>query len=183
MSLKNCPVCESSNVLNFINILQMPIYCNRLCSTREEAFAGPKGDIRLGCCLFCGHVFNMAFQSYLMEYDQEYENSLHFSPRFQAYAESLAKRLIANYELYCKDIIEIGCGKGDFLELLCKLGKNRGIGFDPSFEKNRIEGNFDSNFQVINDYFSERHKEYPADLICCRHVLEHIQHPREFLKT
>ena len=37
-----------------------------------------------------------------------------------------------------KDIIEIGCGKGEFLLLLCEMGNNRGTGFDPGFVSERI---------------------------------------------
>ena len=88
--------------------------------------------MRLGFCRICGHIFNDAFNPDHIEYIQDYENSLHFSPRFHQYAETLAADLVKRYGLYEKTIIEIGCGRGDFLKLLCELGKNRGIGFDPS---------------------------------------------------
>ena len=68
-----------------------------------------------------------------MEYTQSYENSLHFSPGFQKFAADLADRLITRYNLRGKDVIDIGCGKGDFLKLICARGGNRGVGFDPSY--------------------------------------------------
>ena len=40
-----------------------------------------------------GHVFNLAFDPALVKYAEGYENSLHHSPRFQAYAEELAADL------------------------------------------------------------------------------------------
>jgi SAM-dependent methyltransferase len=116
-------------------------------------------------------------------YDTHYENSLHFSPRFQAYAEKLAQRLVQEYDLHDKDVIEIGCGKGDFLALLCALGPNRGLGFDPSYEFDRRSSETTNHFRVIKDFFSERYRHYPADLICCRQVLEHIEQPKSFLKS
>jgi SAM-dependent methyltransferase len=118
-----------------------------------------------------------------MKYSQEYENSLHFSPRFQEYAKSLAQRLIDDHKLLNKDIVEIGCGKGDFLKILCQLGQNRGMGFDPSFETERIGDLQEDSFKVIQDFYSERYADYAADIICCRHVLEHIQLPKDFIKT
>ena len=106
-----------------------------------------------------------------------------FHPVFNATPNNWLRRLVQDYDLHDKDVIDIGCGKGDFLALLCELGQNRGLGFDPSYENNRVNHNAASRFTVINDYFSERYHHYPADLICCRHVLEHIQHPQAFLQS
>ena len=109
-----CPVCTSTNLEIFLELAQVPVFCNVLWKSHDEALHISKGDIRLTFCRTCGHVFNTAFDPGLIEYSLEYENSLHFSPRFQTYATSLAKRLIKTYNLYQKDIIEIGSGKGDF---------------------------------------------------------------------
>jgi hypothetical protein len=118
-----------------------------------------------------------------MDYTLDYENSLHFSPRFQKYAEELAGRLVERYGLYGKDIVEIGCGDGDFLQLLCMLGKNRGFGFDPSHVPDLDSTGAKKGITFIRDYYSEKYSHYKADLVCCRHVLEHIQQPKHFLKN
>jgi len=78
-----CPVCNSADVVAFVEIQQVPIHCNLLWPSREEALAAPKGDIRLGFCGECGHTFNLVFNPDLMQYTQHYENSLHFSPGFK----------------------------------------------------------------------------------------------------
>ena len=127
-----CPVCDSKNIDIFIEIPDIPVYCNLLFSSRREAINASRSDIRLGFCNNCTHVYNYAFDPDLMDYTLEYENSLQFSPRFQEYATQLAADLVKRHQLYNKDIIEIGCGDGDFLALLCELGNNRGLGFDPS---------------------------------------------------
>lgn len=178
-----CPVCESTDIAVFFEISDVPVHCNLLWPSREKALRAPRGDIRLGFCKACEHIFNISFDPTLMKYDQEYENPLHFSPRFQEYATSLATRLIRRYDLYNKDIIEIGCGKGDFLIMLCKLGQNRGIGFDPSYVDGRIENASEGQVTIIRDFYSERYADYNADMICCRHVLEHVQFPRDFLSS
>lgn len=183
MKNRSCPVCSSSNIDQFIDISGMPVYCNRLWPTAKEAIAAPQGDIRLGYCEQCGHVFNTAFDPTLMDYNEEYDNSLHYSPVFQRYAESLAQRLIKDYDLHDKDVIEIGCGKGDFLSMLCDYGNNRGLGFDPSYEPDREPNTQSKNFRVIKDYYALPYKDHTAELICCRHVLEHIEHPCDFLNS
>ncbi|MFQ5965697.1 MAG: class I SAM-dependent methyltransferase [Candidatus Scalinduaceae bacterium] len=176
-----CPVCSSQDVYIFIEMLQVPVHCNVLWLTREEALRAPRADLRLGFCKVCGHVYNFAFNPDDMEYTQDYENSLHFSPRFQEYVKSLATRLIDQHDLHNKDIIEIGCGKGEFLTMLCEFGGNRGVGFDSSYEDERTGNKSTKNINFIRDFYSERYAGYKADAICCRHVLEHIKSPFDFL--
>jgi SAM-dependent methyltransferase len=177
-----CVVCDTQNCTPLIKINNIPIHCNRLWNAKEDAVAASTGTMNLVFCNHCGHVFNQDFDPDRMDYDPDYENSLHYSPRFQDYADSLAQGLIDKFSLHGKDIIEIGCGKGDFLKALCKLGNNTGVGFDPSFEDNR-DGQSQKNFSVIKDFYSDKYSSYGADLICCRHVLEHIQYPAALLNT
>lgn len=178
-----CPVCSSTDLAEVVRIARVPIHCNTYWQSGEEARNAPKGDIDLVFCRNCSHLFNIAFDPTRMGYTQEYENSLHYSARFQQYAQTLARRLVAAYHLVDKDIIEIGCGKGDFLRTLCELGNNRGLGFDPSYQDGRFETDPEGQFKIVRDFYSERYADYAADIICCRHVLEHIQFPAPFLET
>jgi SAM-dependent methyltransferase len=95
----------------------------------------------------------------------------------------LATNLVAEHHLHHKTIVEIGCGKGDFLFLLCMLGNNRGIGFDPTYiplPEHQVLG---EQFQVIQDFYSKHYAHYQADFFCCRHTLEHIPKPMSLLQT
>ncbi len=175
-----CPSCKSSNTNIFLNIPEVPVHCNLLWETSDDALRAPRSEIMLAFCKDCEHIFNAAFDPALMEYSQQYENSLHFSPYFQDYANELADRLIETYDLHGKSIIEIGCGKGDFLKLLCEKGGNRGVGFDSSYE-NVGETDINPEITFIKDFYSERYSDYISDFICCRHVLEHIQYPYDFM--
>lgn len=175
----NCPVCCSTYPEDLISLRQIPVLCNVLWPTAEAAQTAPRGDMQLMFCRACGHVFNAAFEPALMAYSPTYENSLHHSPRFQHYAEELAHDLVERHNLRDKDIIDIGCGKGEFLSLLCEMGENRGLGFDPSY----VPGpNVSPRLQVVLDYYSEQYADRQADFVMCRHVLEHIAEPVEFLK-
>jgi len=176
-----CPVCRTSNTNVFLEIPKVPVHCNLLWETRDDAISAPRSDIILVFCENCEHIFNYAFDPDLMEYTQQYENSLHFSPVFQGYAKELADRLIETYNLHGKSIIEIGCGKGEFLKLLCERGENQGVGFDSSYENVGEAISPDLDITFVKDFYSERYLNYKSDFICCRQVLEHIQYPCDFL--
>lgn len=175
----SCPVCDTGSIMPVLTISQLPVHYHVLCATREEARQARRGDIDLAFCERCGHVFNRTFDPSIVAYTQSYENSLHFSPRFQAYARALADRLIERYDIRGKQIVEIGSGKGEFLTMLCARGENRGVGFDPSYVP--TEPDVGGQVTFVQDFYSEHYDHYHADLICCRHVLEHIERPRELL--
>jgi SAM-dependent methyltransferase len=179
MATHTCPVCLGSSLSVFFERMDVPVHCNLLWPTQTAARQVPRGDIRLGYCALCGMIYNISFEQARMSYGGDYENSLHFSPRFESYAEELAKSLVARDGLYGKQIVEIGCGDGHFLSLLCTKGKNQGVGFDPSY---RADGSPVQGMTVIRDFYTEAYGEYGADFICCRQVLEHLAEPRRMLE-
>src|SRR3990172_5453172 len=108
-----CPVCKSPDNNVFLEITRVPVHCNLLWKTRNDAMDAPRSDITLAYCENCGHIFNRTSDPEVMRYTQQYENSLHFSLCFQNYAKELVDQLIKSHDLYRKNIIEIGCGKGE----------------------------------------------------------------------
>jgi SAM-dependent methyltransferase len=177
-----CPICGSKQLQAFFEMANVPIYCNILWSRRDAAQNCPRGDIQLAFCPVCSFVTNLKFEQDRLEYNEAYENPLHFSPHFRVYARSLAEQLIERYSLYNKDIIEIGCGDGYFLNLLCELGNNRGVGFDPAYSEKGKRCEKRNQVKFIQDIYSDRYGNYQADLIVCRQTLEHIQNPKDFLE-
>jgi SAM-dependent methyltransferase len=150
--------------------------------TREIAVGYPKGDLALGVCRTCGFITNTRFDSTLHEYSAKYEETQGYSPTFNTFHRRLADSLIERHDLHNKDIVEIGCGKGEFLTMLCRLGRNRGVGFDPAYlaERNHLEENDDVRF--VTDFYSDKYAHHAADLIVCKMTLEHIQNTGEFIR-
>lgn len=177
-----CVVCGAPDLTEVLRIDNVPVFCNVQWPEYQTALDASVGDIHLGFCANCGHVFNQAFDIDRMDYSEAYENSLHFSSYFHQHAEKLADRLIEKYSLREKTIVEIGCGKGEFISLLCEKGGNRGYGFDRSYEIDRSNRVSSERVTYSSDYYSERHTHLNPDFVCCRHVLEHIPEPVEFLK-
>jgi hypothetical protein len=172
-----CPVCGDDVGAPFVRIDSVPVHCNVLWPTRESALEAPRGDIHLTFCDGCGHVFNLAFDPSDTTYGEAYENSLHHSAVFQQYAASLVEDLVTRRDLRGRDIVEIGAGQGDFLQMLCSAGHNRGTGFDPS----ALEASNDGSVRLVAAPYDERFAGEPADVIVCRQVLEHIARPDEFV--
>jgi SAM-dependent methyltransferase len=153
-----------------------------LLPTRAEARAFPRGDLALGFCSNCGFISNLLFDSRLQNYAPGYEEQQSYSERFNEFARSLATRLLDRYNLRGKKLVEIGCGKGDFLVLMCELGQCHGIGIDPSFIPGRMEGPAADRVRFIQDFYSERYADVTGDMILCRHTLEHIDKTAEFIR-
>ena len=176
-----CPSCLAPGMEIFHQVEAVPSNSCILLDSREEALAYPHGAIRLGFCPSCGFISNLAFEPRLTEYSARYEETQGFSPTFNRFHRALAERLIDRFDLHDKDIIEIGCGKGEFLMLLCEHGGNRGIGFDPGVHSGRIQGPAAERVHVIADFYSERYAAARGDFVACKMTLEHIHPVGEFV--
>jgi SAM-dependent methyltransferase len=179
----SCPSCGGGAMAVFHTATAVPTNSCILLDSPEEAKAYPTGEIRLGFCPACGFISNTAFRPELTEYSARYEETQGYSPTFNAFHRALAERLIERYDLHGKDVIEIGCGKGEFLMLLCELGNNRGIGFDPGVHVGRIQGPAADRVQFVADFYSDKYADHRGDFVACKMTLEHIHPTGEFLAT
>ena len=159
----------------------MPANSCLLVEDRARALGFPTGDIVLALCRKCGFIFNAAWDAERTIYSDQYEETQGFSPTFNAFNRAIAEELISSYDIRGKTVLEIGCGKGEFLSLICKLGGNRGIGYDPSFVPAR-QGP-EQNVRFLREFFTEDTRETTPDLLCCKMTLEHIGQTRRFLAT
>ncbi|MBI9082533.1 MAG: methyltransferase domain-containing protein [Desulfobacterales bacterium] len=178
-----CPVCWGKSVIPVLHLPAVPVLCNRIWPTREAARDAPRGEMRLVQCLQCEHLFNAAFVPDLIDYGSDYDNTLHGSARFRAYAEELAADLLRRHNLFGKRILEIGCGKGEFLKLLCHRGNCFGVGLDPGGTPARPGFGTSDRVSFYQDSFSSKYvREGGVDLVCCRHVLEHLHRPAGLIR-
>ena len=180
----SCPNCGAQGLEKVYEVRGIPSHSCLLMESREEALAYPTGDLELGWCPECAFSANVVFDVHKNAYSTQYEEVQTYSKVFQAFQTELVERLIGKHGVRDKDVVEIGCGKGEFLLELCDRGENRGIGIDPSFVPGRGDWNTGGRVRFINELYSAKdHGGLPADVIVCRHTLEHIEPTREFVKT
>lgn len=178
-----CPACGHAGLPIFYEVSRVPVHSCLMLDSEREALDFPLGDIALGFCPACGFITNTAYDPAHADYAPNYEDQQSFSPTFNKFAHGLATRLIERHNLRGKQIVEIGCSKGDFLLMMCELGGNSGVGIDPSAVTGRVRSAAASRVTFIQDYYSEKYAEHRGDLIACRHTLEHIHPVAEFVRT
>ena len=181
MKHTTCPCCRSTDLETFFTIPNAPTQSLVTIKDRDEALAIPRKDIVLTFCNSCGFIFNSDFDTSIDYFTQGYEDQQGFSPTFVKFLAGVSERFIDKYDMRNKQVVEIGCGKGDYLRLFCKAGNNRGTGIDPAWIPGR--GEEVPGVDFISEFYSEKHGELQPDCITCRHTLEHIHDTDGFMAT
>ena len=177
-----CPSCGATGLTGFHSQRGVPANSCLLLDTRDEAVNFGTGDIDLGICPRCGFITNVRFDQRLAEYSERYEETQAFSDRFVAFAQGLATRWVDEYELAGRTVLEVGCGKGEFLVMMAEAGIGHGIGFDPGIHPDRIVSSAGKQIEWVKDFYDLSHAHIQADAIVCRHTLEHIGAVAEFME-
>ncbi|WP_426142143.1 class I SAM-dependent methyltransferase [Pseudomonas sp. DWP3-1-2] len=150
-------------------VTDLPVLQNRTYADAASARRSPLADIVLVQDELSGLIFNQAFDPAKLSYDSDYQNEQAWSAQFQQHLKDV-EGIIARY-FKGQSLIEVGCGKGYFLELL--RGLDYAItGIDPAYEGD--------NPDVVKAPFT-RGLGLAADAVVLRHVLEHIADPVSFL--
>lgn len=177
-----CPACAGADLRDFYRVPALPVHSTRLMATRAEALGFPRRPLALAFCRGCGFMFNRAFDPSVHSYSGRCEESQGQSPAFSSWLSSLVERLVSGHGVRGRRVLEIGCGKGEFLAALCRSGDNTGIGYDPTFVSGRAGDGEGDCWQVVPALWDGTRGIHAADFIACRHTLEHIGPVRGFLE-
>lgn len=170
-----CPACGTGFGQVVLERRDVPVLQNRVWDSPEQAVCAPTGDLVIAWCPECDHLWNTAFDPGRMVYDPAYDNRQDVSPAFRDHLDARMRDLVGLLR-DGRTIAEIGCGQGTFLSALCRRTGARGIGFDPAFRGTSPPG----RVQVHAEPFDPRGLR--ADLVVCRHVIEHIHQPARLLR-
>ena len=168
-----CPLTGSSNTRILYAQNGVPLIQNMVYPTREHAKAAKKIDVTLAQSIDNGFVFSASFDESIIDYDQHYQNEQSNSSFFQDHLRNVI-HIMKDHQILGKKIVEIGCGKAYFMNMLLDQGEDV-VGFYPTYEG-------DSK-RVLKDFFSEKYSNIGAETIVLRHTLEHIAKPFHFIQT
>lgn len=180
MSLRtDCPGCGGARRLAAFRIADQPVVLNYRFPDATAASKVPRRDVDLVQCASCGLIFNASFDADVIPYDAAYENRQCCSPAFVGHLEQLAAGLVRRHRLKGRRILEVGCGKGDFLRMLCRAADATGVGYDTTFEGDA--GGSRSRVRFHTRYVTAADVTTEFQLVVCRHVIEHVPEVGKFL--
>ena len=176
-----CPVCSSNSLSDFLSRPSVPVHQNLLMRDQSAAMDIPRGDLALVACHDCGFIFNRAFDPRKIRYGADYENTQACSPSFNEHLNGLVRHMVVEQNVRDCQVVEVGCGNGLFLRRLVTYAGagNRGHGFDPSYRGAASE--LDGRLKFSARYYDSECADVPADVVVCRHVIEHVPRPLQML--
>jgi SAM-dependent methyltransferase len=168
-------------VLETVKRERLPAMQNYVYRTRGDAERAPWGRLSISACRLCGFAWNREFDPSLLVYDAGYDNTVP-SAVMGAHYRDTATFLGERYDLEGGLVLDVGCGNGEFLQTLSRVIPGaRGLGIDPALDSDRSLA--DGRVRLVKQVFSsDLVQEWPS-LVVCRHVLEHIPDPLEFLAS
>jgi SAM-dependent methyltransferase len=177
----SCPACGGAALSELYRLDAIPVQSCILLDDAETARAFPRRPLVLVFCDDCGFVFNAAFDLAQVDYASTTEESQHFSGTFDRFAKNLVAEFAERHDLRGKRTLEIGCGKGEFLQELARQTGTRGLGVDPGFIPERLPGAGSDEIRFQREYFDPATIPEVPEAVVCRHTLEHIPEVGRFM--
>lgn len=174
-----CRACGADGLRAFYEVEGVPAQTCVLLDTQADAERFPMGEILLAFCATCGFIQNVRFVPEFVDYSKPTEESQAFSPRFTEFATGLADSLVDRNDLVGKSVLEVGCGKGDFLELLAERDISSALGIDPGYLPNRDQRD-GRDVEYRRERYGADDTHLTGDLVLTRHLMEHVPNVGEF---
>jgi len=179
--MKTCIACGSHLLEDFYNPGTQPLAALNLPRSQEDAIGSLRYPMNFKVCLACGHIFNVDFNVAMIPYEEDSNLMFNNGAGWLSHMKDVARHLLGTFDIEKKTIIDIGAGDGMFLGVIQAADKlNRCIAFEPGAESRSCEA---VGIETVVDYFVPKRDfvKYKPDVLVCRHVLEHMENPREFV--
>ena len=176
--MKKCISCKGS-LHELMKIENMPASAQDI-PTKEELDKDSGIEVSLCVCEDCGLV---QLKNDAVYYYRDVIRAGGYSTTMEALRKSQYKHFIEFASLEGKKIIEVGCGRGEFLGMLSDFPVE---GYGTEHKKDLVEIAKEAGLRVDEDFpESEGHifKNGPFDAFMSFNFLEHQPHPRTYLKA
>lgn len=117
-------------------------------------------------------VQNVAFDETLVYFNESYQNDQSRSGLFKKHLSDVYS-LIKSHGYKGQKLVEVGCGKGAFLNIVKADGHFNYTGYDTAYQGN--DANIKSRYVEYSDLTK-------ADIVVMRHSLDYIKSPHIFLE-
>ncbi|MDR2408663.1 MAG: hypothetical protein LBE13_11210 [Bacteroidales bacterium] len=104
--------------MNLFFLPKVPANQNLLYKSERDAKSACTGDLDIRCD-DDGFIFNAAFDG--TKVNDEYDNNQNYSPYFESYIDRQIEWLSENYIPTNAVVVEVGCGKGYYIEKIAKI--------------------------------------------------------------
>ena len=176
--MKKCISCKGS-LHELMKIENMPASAQDI-PTKEELDKDSGIEVSLCVCEDCGLV---QLKNDAVYYYRDVIRAGGYSTTMEGLRKSQYKHFIEFASLEGKKIIEVGCGRGEFLGMLSDFPVE---GYGTEHKKDLVQIAKEAGLRVDEDFpESEDHifKNGPFDAFMSFNFLEHQPHPRTYLKA
>jgi len=169
-----CQACGSADLTSFFGDNGVPaIRGDFLFATCEDALECPRGDLELALCRSCGTVSNLRFDERRI-LQQPFGERMH-SQRLVRFMIDTCDDQITKYGLGTgSTVLEIGCGSGEFLTLLCERAGCDGIGVDPAHANGNVPLPSSNAVRFVQDAYGPACSHLRADYVYSRRAIEEL---------
>jgi len=172
-----CRLCASTRIESLINLDGFPKAAQHFISSLEETEGDQPITLMVCQCIDCGLI---QLKNEPVSY---YKDVITAASLSEGSKENLVNEwhpFMKKYNILGKDAIEVGAGKGDFLEVLERLDVNA-YGIEHSLEN--IEECKKKKLKVKKAYLTELPESYNKkySLVVCNNFLEHQPETKNYL--
>jgi 2-polyprenyl-3-methyl-5-hydroxy-6-metoxy-1,4-benzoquinol methylase len=177
--IKKCKICYGKIFLKpILRLKKIPKAAQFFPSKKK--FKSDKGiNLNIYQCSECGMV---QLKSAPVKYYKSVITATSFSNKTRAVRLNEVKKIVSEYKLQKKKIIEIGCGKGAMLDIFKKA---RTYPYGLEWNANSVAYGKRNNRNIIKG-FIENIKKIPFgpfDMFVCFNFLEHMPNPNKAVKN
>jgi len=175
-----CIACGSHMLEPFYQPEPQPLAALNLPYSKSASEAAVRYPLNFHICRMCGHIFNVDFDVARIPYEEDSNLMFNNGLGWDAHIKGVVQRLCNDHFVSDMTVVDIGAGDGMFLKYLQKVDLlNRCIAFEPGIEH---ESCVADGLETYADYFIPERDiaKMKPDVLVCRHVMEHMERPREF---
>ena len=172
-----CRLCASTRIESLINLDGFPKAAQHFISSLEETEGDQPITLMVCQCIDCGLI---QLKNEPVSYYKDVITAASLSEGSKENLVNEWRPFMKKYNILGKDAIEVGAGKGDFLEVLERLDVNA-YGIEHSLEN--IEECKKKKLKVKKAYLTELPEAYNKkySLVVCNNFLEHQPETKNYL--